>query len=171
MNVTGYQLKEAIRRWELRRDGARQQFADTLWRFEGETKPSPDEVMKLYKDAETAIAVLQTAQAEYNLGVKVDVQGHTVALAGAIKRLGGAQRAEKMWSEATASKNSRYYYDRDPRTKKTDEERAQAVLPLDQLLDRAAKAASFTGALRAAIAEGNSKEVEIAELDAALLRE
>jgi len=170
MKVTGYQLKEAIRRWELRRDGAHQQFSDTLWAFAGEDKPAPDTVMKLYTTAEGNIAVLQTAQAEYNLTVQVDVQGHIVALAGAIKRLGGAQRAEKMWREAVASKRDRYY-DRDPRTKKADEERAQAVLPLETLLDRAAKAAAFTGALRAAIAEGNSKEVDIKDLDAALLTE
>lgn len=52
MNVTGYLLREAIRRHELRRDTAARQFEDGILRFPDEDKLSPDDAARAFLEAE-----------------------------------------------------------------------------------------------------------------------
>lgn len=171
MKVTGFQIREAMRRWELRRETAANQFTDSLLAFRDEQKATPDEVMKGFVDAEAAVAKLQTAQAKLNLVVTVDVQGTKMPLIEAIKRLGGAGRAEKMWRQAAGgTKKDRYGY-RDENVRREGEERAASTISQKEAISRATKAGSFASAVRNAIAKGNTVEVEIENLDPALVTE
>jgi hypothetical protein len=171
MKTTGYQLREAIKRWETRRDAAAAQFSEALWRFKDEDKLSPDDIMGIFTKAEDAVGRLQTVQSKYNLLVQVTVQGREMSLTEAVKLVGGAGRAEKMWREASTS-TGRSLYDGSSRTvKKQDEEHAVRVLALPALLERSTKAARYTSVLKAAIAEANAREADIKDLDSALLTE
>jgi hypothetical protein len=168
MQVTGYTLREAIRRQQLRRDTIAAQFSDTLHVFEGEEKQSPDEIATALMKAEKAVAGLQAAQDEYNLHVKVTgkIIGE-MTLCAAVKLVGGTGRLEKMWRTAAAPKQDRYGVERDI-VRNKDEVRARSAMNVRDLTDRAAKAASYAGALRAAIAEANSTKIDIEGLDGGL---
>lgn len=173
MKVNGFLLQQAIKRWELRRDTASNQFSDTLFKFKDETKASPDSVFKDFVTAEDAIVKLETAQAKYNLKVIVDLApGRQMTLTEAVKRLGGAGRGEKMWKTATNPKKDRYGYG-SPTERTSNTERATYVLSTSEMMSRADKAAQSTGLLRAAIARGNGTEFDAADigLEPALLTE
>jgi hypothetical protein len=171
MKVTGYMLREAIKRHELRRDVAARSFNDSLKAFPGEVKDNPADIVEQFLAAERATAALQTAQMRYNLAVKIDLYGHgwdrtTMTLAEAIKLIGGEGRVEKMWrSAAGPSKKDRYYSDDeiDP-----SHIRAQPTIKPQEAVKLATVAGKRAGALRAAIATANATEVEIEDLSPAL---
>lgn len=169
MKVTGYQLREAIRRHELTRDTAYNMFQKVQHVFEGEKKVHPREVMQDFLRAEEAVVKLQEAQQKYNLEVSVDVQGQKLTLCSAVKRLGGAGRAEKMWRDAVCEKKERYGSSYQQLERQEGTIVAQKVLGYEETLTAANKAAGYAGALRAAVALGNSTVVDIS-LDETLLR-
>jgi hypothetical protein len=164
MKVTGYQLREATRRFELQRDTAARQFKSSLYTFEGETKEDPRAVMQDLWEYENRVVKLQEAQQKYNLQITVEVWGDKFSLARAVKMLGGAGRAAKMWREAVADKEDRYGY-RNERERNKDTEIARKILPYDIAMKEANKADGYAGALRAAIAMGNATSLEIEGLD------
>lgn len=168
MKVTGVKIKEMIRIHELRRDAVVRQYEPALHAFKDEKKTHPKEIVAKYLDAERSIARLQTAQARYNLKIEVDVVGEKMTLAEAIKRVGGAGRAEKLWRTATGPKQDRYAYRGDDLVREEGKERAIPTVTPDQALEFATEAARVAGAFRAAIATGNAREIEIEDLDAAL---
>jgi hypothetical protein len=168
MQVTGYSLREAIRRQQLRRDTIAAQFNDTLHVFEGEEKQSPDEIAAALMKAEKAVAALQAAQDEYNLRVKVEGKNvEKMTLCTAVKLVGGTGRLEKLWRTAAAPKQDRYDLGRDL-VRNKDEVRARSAMSTRDLTDRATKAAGYAGALRAAIAEANGTKIDIEGLDGGL---
>jgi hypothetical protein len=172
MKVTGFLLREALRRWELRRDTAASQFESSLMRFPDEDKPAPDSLATAFVDAEHAISCLQVAQARYNLLVTIEVMGAVMPLCQGVKRLGGAGRLDKLWRSAVGEKKDRYGM-RDEHTRRADETRAVRVMSIPDAMVRANRAAVFAGALRAAIAKGNGTEIPTSDLllDPALLTE
>ena len=167
MLVTGYRLRHAIKRLEQRRNVAVRQFKDGIYVFEGETKPSPEECMAQFRSCEDKMAALQVAQARYNLAVEVTVLDRTMTLHEAVKRVGGAGRAEKLWREV-ADEDQGYGWQSTARMRSTDQEYADRVMPVNDCLDRADQAAQLANALREAIAMGNAQEIEVEELDPAL---
>jgi hypothetical protein len=159
MQVTGFTIREAIKRWEMIRDAASKQWNDSLFVFEKEDNISPDDIMKTYTNAERAVASLQTAQARFNIQTKVKVLVEEMTLAEAVKLLGGAGRAEKMWkSHATNTGRDRYSSRDNSRSKEA--EYAKRSISTKDCLSRATAAAKFAGALRASIAEGNSAKID-----------
>lgn len=168
MKTTGYALREAIKQHELRRDTAARAFSGSLKAFPEEKKETPVQVVQEFLVAEKAIAKLQVAQTRYNLGVSVDVLGEKMCLEEAIKRIGGPARAEKMWRTAAGPKPDRYgsSHEADER----DPTRVFSVVTITprEAVKLASGAAKLAGAIRAAIATGNAREVEIEDLDAAL---
>lgn len=169
MKVTGYLLREKVREWELRRNMANEQFPASLKKFPGETKRTPAEVVGDFEKAEKAIAYLQAAQARYNLGVQVNVLGEVMTLCEAVKRIGGAGRAEALWRSAAGGKKDRYSsYRNDDEVRKADEVRAVATITQEDAAKQATRAAKYAGAMRAAIATGNATVVEM-ELDTAII--
>ncbi len=173
MKINGFLIREAIRRWDLRRDAAANVFKQSLFRFSGEVKTSPIEIEARFVRAESATASLQTSQSRYNLLVMVVVFDMEITLSEAIKRIGGAGRLEKMWREAAAPKRDSYSYERDIMERELDKERAAPTLTENEIMDRAHKAAAYAGALRAAIAAGNGTLIEHSDinLDSSLLTE
>jgi hypothetical protein len=168
MRVTGYALREAIKRHTLRRDTAASMFENTLKRFPDEHKPTPDEVMNTFVTADLAIAALQTAQMRYNIEQVVKIGGRSISLAEAIKRVGGVGRSEKMWRSAAApSKRDAYGRDDDER----DPSRVRSVVTLTPLeaADRALLAGKQAAELRQAIAVANAAALDIESLSAELM--
>lgn len=165
MKITGYKFQHTLRELGHARDIAAGQFDDSLKVFPGETKPSPDAVMTAYMDAEAKIAKLQTAQAQYNLTVQVKVLDKRMSLSEAVKQVGGAGRAEKMWRSVAAPKKDRYAMDYD--TRDPDVLVSQRTISVEAAALRAKDAARWASALREAIQVGNATVVEI-ELDAGL---
>lgn len=167
MKMNGYQIREALRRWGLKRDTAASQFDASLKRFDDETdKASPVSVMNSFAFADTKLAVIQVAQDRYNLAVKVPVRfvdgvAREISLAEAVKLVGGAGRAEKMWRSAANPKKERYSYNSDEEVRKEGETRAKPVMTTAQYLAEAEKIARYASSLRAAIALGNGQEVDV----------
>lgn len=163
MQVNGYMLREAIKRWELRRSTSEKLFSQSLWRFEGDEKADIMAMAKQYEDADVAVAVLQTAQVRLNEKVEapVKVKGKIVAmtLGEAVKRVGGAGRIEKMWRNVTTDKQDRY--DREERSRDKDQIQAKRTVSQSVALEKATEAATYAGALRATIAEANSRNIEL----------
>ena len=164
MKTTGYKLREEIRKFELQRDTAINMFKDSLHVFEGESKADPLSLMQKFRDAEFAVVTFQEAQQRYNLKVNIDVQGKKISLAIAVKMLGGAGRAAKLWRDVVAEKEDRHSY-RNTLERSKDTEVAKRVVKYDFALKEANKADAYAGALRAAIATGNATEVEIEGLE------
>jgi hypothetical protein len=159
--VTGYQIREAIRQWELQKETATRQFNESLWVFEGEEKPAPEALHKLIADAEEAIANLQFAQTRYNLEVTIAPQGREMTLTDGVKRVGGAGRLEKLWrTVASDTGRSGRSYGLATNMRDKDQVMAKRSISVNDSLVLATKAAAYAGALRAAIAQGNTTAVD-----------
>jgi hypothetical protein len=166
-------IREALKGHDLKRTLAAAQFESTLYAFDGEKKAAPMDVYTAFSVAERAIAKLQYAQTMVNVKVMVDVLGERLSLCEAIKRVGGASRAEKMWRKAAGEKDKkqRYSYgesDDAGTVRKAGETRAIATIAPESAVAQAQLVAKYTSALRVAIAGANAQEVEIEGLDPAL---
>lgn len=169
MKINGYEIREAIRRQELRREAYEKTFSRSLYKFESDEVPLPQEAMKQIVECEDAIAKLQAHQSRYNLIIETTINGKTLTLCEAIKRIGGAGRAEKMWRDYATEKNrSRYGYTDIPDVKRQGEEHSKRALSISSTTKLATEAAEYAGALRSAIAFGNSIQIEM-EIDQKLL--
>lgn len=172
--VTGYGLKEIVKKLERRRDTAKSQFEEALYYFEGETasevaQKNAQGLAKKYEDLERQIAQVQTLQAEYNAGISITVQGQKYTLSHAIKLLGGAERIEKLWQKAAEIENSGSRYYSPDRVRVAGQEHAKRSISSNEAITESEKASTFVGALRAAVAVANSTEKEMALPEGALL--
>jgi hypothetical protein len=170
MDVTGYRIREALRRQQLRRDTAAGQFHSSLHAFPDQTEPkaTPDQVVARIQQAETSIARLQVAQTRYNLAVRVDVAGEgRLSLLECIKRIGGLGRVEKRWREAATVKEDRYGYGSNL-TRDKDQVVAVRQISLEDASARTEAVDRKLATLREAIAVGNAQQIGIEDLDAAL---
>lgn len=170
--TTGYKLREAIRVREMERSVLEGQFEESLMQFKDDNKGDPKEIAKQLRQNEEAIATLQVAQDFYNLRVTVKVQGKEVSLAEAVAKIGGAGRIKDRWqavaNQGGSDRDRRYRHRleaRDPA-----QERASAKITPQDALKEAITAAKIAAALRAAIAEGNSTDLEIPDLEDKLLQ-
>ncbi len=164
MKVNGYQLREAIRRWELQRDTVFAQFEDSLRIFPDEEKSAPVLLFEKFLEAEVAIAKLQAAQCRYNLHITISVQGERYTLCEGVKRYGGAGRGEKMWRKAAGGRRERYSSSYEE-TRRAEDIHAKRTISVEESLRNAKKAQQFAGALRAAINVGNNTEMSCVELE------
>lgn len=168
MKITGYALREALKQHELRRDTAARTFEGTLKSFPGEVKDKPQDVVKQFLAAETAIAKLQTSQSKYNLLVMVDANGERMTLEEAIKRIGGEARVEKMWRSAAGPRRDRYGSSNIDDVRDPNQIVAITIVTPNEATKLASACSKRAGSYRAAIATGNAREVEIEDLDPAL---
>lgn len=169
MQVTGYELREAIKQWELRKDAANRVFDESLKIFPGEEKPHPSKLIEQYLAAEVAIAQLQTAQSTYNLICSFDFEGRKISLCEAVKSLGGYSRVEKLWRTAAGGKKDRYSYGDSNERDSTKIYAVQVVTPM-QGVEQATVAARRASALRAGIATSNATTVQVDGLNPDLLK-
>lgn len=182
VNVNGVTLREALKRWEMRREAVAKQFDGSFFKRPAEVEKArksgglvgPEAVATEFARCERAVATLQAAQARYNLDttVSVAVGGETLrmSLAEAVKTVGGLGRIEAMWRKAANAvddpyENQRIHYSETDR--KIDWPERQ--LALHKVVERATEAANHTGAVRGAIAVGNTREM-LMTLDPDLLK-
>ena len=165
MKVTGYRFQHTLRELAHSRDIASGQFDDSLKVFPGEVKVRPEDAMRAFLDAEAKIAKLQTAQSQYNLKVGVQVLDKRMTLSEAVKLVGGAGRAEKMWRAAAAPAKDRYGFNKDMRS--AGDVIAASTVSLVEAATHAKEAARWASALREAIQVGNATELDL-EVDPAL---
>ncbi len=166
MEVTGYRIREALRRWQLRRDTAAGEFKGTLLAFPDDQKPTPDSVAERLAVAEAAISSLQVTQSSYNLGVQVLVGGELRSLMHCIKLVGGLGRLERAWRDAAVEKEDRYGYGSGERTAGTVVK--ARTISHEEAAKRTERYAAELAELREAIALGNSTPLDI-DLDVRLL--
>ena len=168
MEVNGYQLRDALTRARLELHVAEQQFTNSLMAFEGETKSSPDEVVDSYLKANEKVCRLEAFQEHYNQQIMVEVQGKQMSLALAVKLKGGASRIEHMWRNAT-NDASDPYYGRRQLARNKEEEYAQRTISVVEAVKRAAKASRYTAALKNAIAQANTRSLQVVDIEPDLL--
>lgn len=169
MEVTGYELKEALKIKAIELQAIQSIFDESLYKFEDEKdKETPAEVVAKITTLEEEIAHLQTAQSYYNISTTVNVNGVPILLEKAIKLVGGAGRISKMWRTASKGK-VRDRWDRSQViTRRTDEEIAMPTITKSEALEKAKTAEKFASALRSAIAIGNTTKMNIDWVDESL---
>ena len=161
MEVNGYQLRDALTRANLERHVAEQQFANCLTAFEGDEKPSPDEVVKNYEKAYEKVCSLQALQEWYNQQVPVTIMGKQMTLALAIKLKDGASRVENMWRQATNDTPDPFGYSRRETARSKEQEYARRTITIKEALQRAVSSSGYTTAIKNAIAQANLKTVQV----------
>jgi len=160
MKVTGYKLQHAIREMTHVRDIAAQHFTEGLRVFEGDEYVHPVKAMTMFQKAEDKIARLQTAQAQFNLAVTVDVQGISMPLARAVKLVGGAGRQEKMWRSCAKDTGKDKYSYRE-NTRDAGVKVAQRTVTVEEATNYARTAGRWASALREAIQVANATEADV----------
>lgn len=172
MKVTGYQLMDRIEALREQAHTINGQFTASLFRFTAgtEEKPDPRDLMKDYADCERKVALLQAAQAAYNVRVTVDIQGEQMALQQAVKLIGSVNKIKSNWLAAvknTQDKNSYSGYYELVRDKTS--EYAQRVVSIEECLRLSKEASDLVTALKQAIRAGNAAEIEL-DIDASLFQ-
>jgi hypothetical protein len=166
MKITGYQLREAIKMWQLRKTTAEGLFTDSLAKFTGETKDTPTVMAAIIQQAEESIARLQVLQMRYNLQVQMVIADlGEMSLAMAIKFSGVVSRIEKIWAGAATASRDPY---ENRRVRDPQQDRAEPTITPKEILAETSKSTKRAGALRTAIGAGNTREVEIEDLNASL---
>lgn len=166
MKTTGYKLKQSIQILEMQKASLDTEFEDALTAFKNESKRLPSDISTEIQKTEEQIALLQTAQARFNIAVTVVVDGQTMSLCQAIKMVGGAGRAEKRWKTLTKNQTQQYR----SVVRDTNQEYASLTYTTKDALLCARRAAISASHLRAAVAEANSTEMEITGLDESLIQ-
>ena len=174
MQVTGYRFKEAIKMAGLELDAVRSTFDESLFVFAGDEREDPVAIAKTIEQLESQVAMLQTAQAEYNLAVAVsvkDTDGNKIdmSLGAAIRLVGGMGRLAKMWRTAARGKIRDRWDRQRVETRSKDLDVAQPTVPKRDALNLAKQYERFASALMNAIAVGNTTKLDIAGVDASLL--
>jgi hypothetical protein len=173
MKVNGYILRQAIGRWELKRDTAAGRFESSLVKFPDEHKLHPDILAEIIASSDEAIAKLQLSLTLYNLAINVRLTNDTeMTLYEAVHRVSNAGRLGKKWRDAAGKKRERYGMSSDT-TRQAGEIHAERVVTDEHAMGRANKAAAYASDLRAAIGAGNATLVtaDSIKLDPSLLAE
>ncbi len=165
MQITGFQIREAIKRHVLRRDTSDRLFKLSLFAFAGEDKKKPQAVMLEYATADNAIAALQDLQQKFNHATKVKVGDKEMPLSMAVKLVGGAGRQEKQWRTATLTTGRGYRDDEIEITRSQSEHHATKQVTVDEAVALANTAAELAGQFRAAISEGNLQTIEVTDAE------
>jgi len=165
MKVNGIQLREAIKRWELRAQTASKQFNENVWAFDGDDAPSPEYLAAEYAKAQESVARIQAAQSRYNLLVTLDFgSDEKITLCEAVKRIGGAGRLDKMW-RAAANNTGRDRYSIRENQRNSDTIYAKRQISVEKCVKEANEASKRSAKLRSMIAIGNTAEVELENLE------
>ncbi len=172
MKITGYQLMDRIEVLREQAQTINSQFTGSLLRFAEETekKPDPQKLMKDYIECERKVAILQAAQASYNVNVTVEVLGESMSLQEAVKIIGSANRVKDNWLAAVkaGTQKASYgeFYDL---VRAKDNEYAQRAVTVEECLRLSKEASDFATALKQAIRAGNATEVNV-NIDPSMFR-
>ena len=159
--VTGYEIREAINRWRLRKQVAERQFRDSVYVFKGDDKKSLDELATIFTEADTNIALLEDLRQNFNMQTKVRVADKEMTLSVAVKLFGGRGRLEKLWRDACIEPHDRYSSGYDRRARSNDQEYAQRSVNMGDCMTRADEAAKNASQLRSAISVANGNKIVV----------
>lgn len=162
MKVTGYMILDRIEALQERTRLLEDQFEPALFRFrnESDSRPDPRELLRDYERCERKIALLQEAQARYNLQVSVTVAGETMTLQRAVKLIGTMGRIRNLWQEAVEEAESPYLRPR-RRQRDRDAEYAERMVSVTECLRLAEEAGRLATAFKQAVRAGNATEVDL----------
>lgn len=160
MPVTGYGLKAQRQALELDLTTLFDELSNALYAFKTDVKRPMAAVSADIAAKQKELCKLETLQAQYNLAVKVDVEGETISLMEAVKRVGGAVKLEQAWrAVATPKKDS---YAPEHQTERSfDREFAGRTVTTEDAKGHTVAAARYASAVKAAVALGNATEIEL----------
>jgi len=164
MKVTGYKLREELKKTNLKIDMLNSEFDDSKTGFKDDDKRPMDEITLDLFRAEEKACQLQEANQQYNLKVAAEMKSFgKISLALIIKLVGPVSRIEKKWRRMAAPKRDRRrYYDDDTRTvKEADKEYAEKRYSREDAGKQAETWAGRLASLRSTLATLNAQEVEM----------
>ncbi len=166
MQVNGFQIREAIKQWTLKREMAIKVFNDAGFVFEGETKIPPHRAAEEIETSDAAVAQLETFQQAFNASHMVTFNGKSITLSQAVKMIAGIGRLENLWktyaSKGLAGNESRHSYGETPATVRKDGEvHAKRVMPLADCVAKATQYAKQQAALRGLISSANGTLITV----------
>jgi hypothetical protein len=169
MKVNGHQLREAIKRWEMKRETVLRGFDKSFFRKKSEeTKKSPIEIAAEFKKCEFIIAKLQAAQTRYNIETTVEFVEDSslmkISLCEAVKRIGGYGRLESMWRKASLQEEDPNEDMKMRYSESTKIEWPVRVTSIETAVAEATQINLVCGSLRGAIAQGNTREMDFSDL-------
>ena len=162
MKVTGYALKEGIKAKAAEVALYVSQFDESLNAFEDEVKLSPEDIGEKIAKAEEHLCLLQAAQKEFNLRIKVNPKNlREVSLEVAVKRVGGLGRLAKMF-QTVAKGIIRDKWDKNrPITRSKDEEVARPTITKEEALKCFKNYNNLASAYRTEISRANHMSADI----------
>lgn len=160
MKVTGYKLREAVRRWVTAQSVAAKMFPETLFAFEGDQKDDPKDVDESFWTASKNIAELQELQQKYNMENFVEVRGERMTLSRAIKLVAFAGQRSKSWKTAASETGRGRFSDR-VLTRSKEDEIASRKVSVKECLNCQIGVDSYLADLRTAIAVANGREIDM----------
>ncbi len=174
MKVNGYQLKEAIKRWEARKEPLLREFRNSFFRKASQTGRMPSEIEKDILKTENSICALQEAQAKYNLQITVSYflfgEEQRMTLMSAVKMIGGVGRMEGLWKAESSKEEDPYDSQRlHYGATNAQYEWPKRTMLIKDIVETAANKNAQLTALRAGIAEANSKELNL-DIDSSLFQ-
>lgn len=164
MKVTGYMLREAVRRWTTVQTVAAKMFPEVTFAFFGDIKDNPLEIDTQYWTAALAVSELQEAQQKFNASIRVKVGNQEMNLSRAIKLVAFAGQRSKAWKTAACETGKSRYSDK-LMVRDKDSEVAKRQMSVKECLAKQAEIDSFLADLRTAISVANGKEIDIIDLD------
>jgi hypothetical protein len=164
MRVTGFKLREAIQLAKMRLEAFRPTFKKSTASFHPESADKPSAIADEIKSMEDRVLRLSVVQEMFNTSVYVTVGSESMTLLEVLKRIGMSDRMRKMWLEVV--KEDRYSRTDVYRDKTA--EYATAMVSEKDVLQQADRWAKEASRMRASLAEGNSKEMDIEGLDEGL---
>ena len=173
MKVNGIQLKSAIKLWEIRRDALTKRFDTTFFARKEEVKDHPTKVMDELINCESMIAVLQSAQAKYNQATTITLNHNgsvKMSLCEGIKRVGGANRVVKLWSNQIGQPEDKYEHYRLSPSSEREVSYPERKMSIADTVTKAAEATSYATALTGAIAMGNTRVMELPTVTEEMLK-
>jgi len=162
MRVTGYQIREAINRWSIRKTVIHKQFNESVWAFQGEEKQKPQEIVELMAQANRTWARLKEIQQFYNRTVTLTHGGQSISLCLAVQMLPGLGQIEKMYRDASTNTRWDRYSSYDcQHSRSKDSEYATRQITMKDALAKVEESSRSASSLRNAIARANTQEIEI----------
>jgi methyl coenzyme M reductase subunit C-like uncharacterized protein (methanogenesis marker protein 7) len=144
-------------------------FEDSLYKFEDETKETPQEISNKIEKLEYQISMLQAAQKYYNTNIIIEIDGVHQPLQAVINYVGGLSRLSKKWRDAAKTEKRRSLYGLSDKLKRNkDEEVAKATISKQDALTTFKHIEKHVLKLRSIISESNNKMVEISFIDESL---
>ncbi len=169
--VTGTQIKRAIRLWRERVELLKDSLANSEWTFEPVEAGSirdPFKLNELYVDAFTKLCQLQELQQRWNALVTVVVNNNTTSVATAVKLQSFYGALASTWRNFGKEQKRDSYY-RNSRPELTEgTQLAKPAIPREESLKLYSRYSDIAASMSEAVAVANATSV-LMDFDASLL--